>query len=80
MTRTKYKRRTFKDVEAEAYAKGWKECLQKFEADYDDVVDANIDLELKVVELQNKLDNMSLSKLAWSRITGLFGVGRDRVA
>ena len=80
MTRTKYKRRTFKDVEAEAYAKGWKECRQKFEEDYDDVVDANIDLGLKVVELQNKLDNISLRKLAWSRITGLFGVGRDRVA
>ena len=80
MTRTKYKRRTFKDVEAAGYAKGWKECLQKFESDYDDVVDANIDLGLKVVELESKLANMSLSKLAWSRITGLFGVGRDRVA
>jgi hypothetical protein len=80
MTTIKYKRRTFKDVEAAGYAKGWKECRQKFEADYDEVVDANVELGLKVMELQNKLDNMSLSKLAWSRITGLFGVGRDRVA
>ena len=80
MTTIKYKRRTFKDVEAAGYAKGWKECRQKFEADYDEVVDANVELGLKVAELQNKLDNISLRKLAWSRITGLFGVGRDRVA
>ena len=77
---TRAKRRTFKDVEAAGYAKGWKECRQKFEADYDEVVDANVELGLKVMELQNKLDNISLRKLAWSRITGLFGVGRDRVA
>ena len=80
MTQIKYKRRTFKDVEAAGYARGWKECRQKFEADYDDVVDANIDLSLTVTALQTKLDNVSLRKLAWSRITGLFGVGRDRVA
>ena len=80
MTRTKYKRRTFKDVEAEGYLRGWKECRQKFEADYDDVVDANIDLARTAMELQAKLDNMSLSKLAWSRITGLFGGRNDRVA
>ena len=80
MTTIKYKRRTFKDVEAAGYAKGWKECRQKFEADYDEVVDANVELGLKVVELQNKLDNMSLSKLAWSRITGLFGGRNDRMA
>jgi hypothetical protein len=80
MTQTKYKRRTFKDVEAEAYAKGWKECRQKFEADYDDVVDANIDLGRMVMALQTKLDNVSLRKLAWSRITGLFGGRNDRVA
>ena len=80
MTTIKYKRRTFKDVEAAGYAKGWKECRQKFEADYDEVVDANVELGLKVVELESKLDNMSLSKLAWSRITGLFGGRNDRVA
>jgi hypothetical protein len=80
MTQTKYKRRTFKDVEAAGYDRGWKECRQKFEADYDDVVDANIDLGRMVMALQTKLDNVSLRKLAWSRITGLFGVGRDRVA
>jgi hypothetical protein len=80
MTRTKYKRRTFKDVEAAGYDRGWKECRQKFEADYDDVVDANIDLGRMVMALQTKLDNVSLRKLAWSRITGLFGVGRDRMA
>ena len=80
MTTIKYKRRTFKDLEAEGYAKGWKECRQKFEADYDEVVGANVELGLQVMELQNKLDNMSLSKLAWSRITGLFGGRNDRVA
>ena len=80
MTTIKYKRRTFKDVEAAGYAKGWKECRQKFEADYDEVVDANVALGLKVMELESKLDNMSLSKLAWSRITGLFGGRNDRMA
>ena len=80
MTTIKYKRRTFKDVEAAGYAKGWKECRQKFEADYDEVVDANVALGLKVMELESKLDNMSLSRLAWSRITGLFGGRNDRVA
>jgi hypothetical protein len=76
MTQTKYKRRTFKDVEAAGYARGWKECREKFEADYDDVVDANIDLGRMVMALQTKLDNVSLRKLAWSRITGLFQRGR----
>lgn len=80
MTAIKYKRRTFKDVEAAGYDRGWKECRQKFEADYDEVMDANIDLSLTVTALQTKLDNVSLRKLAWSRITGLFGVGRDRMA
>lgn len=80
MTTIKYKRRTFKDVEAEGYLRGWKECRQKFEADYDEVMDANVALGLKVMELESKLDNMSLSKLAWSRITGLFGSRNDRVA
>ena len=80
MTRTKYKRRTFKDVEAEGYLRGWKECRQKFEEDYDEVVDENIGLARTAMELQVKLDNMSLSKLAWSRITGLFGGRNDRVA
>jgi hypothetical protein len=80
MTQTKYKRRTFKDVEAAGYARGWKECREKFEADYDDVVDANIDLSLTVTALQTKLDNVSLRKLAWSRITGLFRGRHDRVA
>ena len=80
MTAIKYKRRTFKDVEAAGYAKGWKECRQKFEADYDEVVDANVALGLKVMELESKLDNMSLSRLAWSRITGLFRNRDDRLA
>jgi hypothetical protein len=80
MTQTKYKRRTFKDVEAAGYARGGKECLEKFEADYDDVVDANVDLGRTIMALQTKLDNVSLRKLAWSRITGLFRSRHDRVA
>jgi len=80
MTQTKYKRRTFKDVEAAGYARGWKECREKFEADYDDVVDANVDLGRTIMALQTKLDNVSLRKLAWSRITGLFRSRHDRVA
>jgi hypothetical protein len=36
-------------------------------------VNSNLELRATVITLQTKLANVSLRKLAWSRITGLFG-------
>jgi hypothetical protein len=75
MTITKYKRRTFKDVAAEAYAKGWSEGLAQGRKDRDDLFNTNADLGFTVLELEKKLANVSLRKLAWSRITNIFKQG-----
>ena len=80
MTQTKYTRRTFKDVAAEAHAKGFSEGLAQCRKDIDELVGANLELGFTVLKLEKKLAAVSLRKLAWSRITGLFGVDRDRVA
>ena len=76
MTDTKYKRRTFKDVASAAHAKGYAEGREQGRKevwkDYDDVLDKNLELARSVMALEGKLDNVSLRKLAWSRITGLF--------
>jgi len=84
MTRIKYKRRTFTDVAAEAYAKGWSQGLEQGIKEQRTKVDGmmwtNIELGRKALELENKLANVSLSQLAWSRITGLFRSRHDRVA
>ena len=83
-TTTKYKRRTFKDVEATAYAKGWSEGREaarvEFEQAYNLLSKHSNDMELENAMLQRRLDNVSLRKLAWSRIKGLFGAGHDRMA
>jgi hypothetical protein len=39
----------------------------------DNLFRTNADLGFTVLELEKKLANVSLRKLAWSRITGLFG-------
>jgi hypothetical protein len=84
MTQTKYKRRTFKDVEAEGYDRGWsdgrEEARVEFEQAYNLLSKHSSDIMAELLQVQSQLDNVSLRKLAWSRITGLFGVGRDRVA
>ena len=70
------KRRTFKEVAADAYAKGWNEGLkvarEEFEAAYNLLSENNSALRLENSMLQERLDNLSLRKLAWSRITDLF--------
>ena len=80
MTDTKYKRRTFKDVAAEAHARGWsegrEEARKEFEEAYRLLSKHDTEMHLENAMLQRRLDNMSLRKLAWSRITGLFK--RDR--
>lgn len=70
------RRRTFKEVATEAYSKGWSEGREASRKDMDHLLQTNADLGFTVLELEKKLANMSLRKLAWSRITGLFR--RDR--
>jgi len=83
-TTTKYKRRTFKDVEATAYAKGWSEGREaarvEFEQAYNLLSKHSNDMELEASQLRTRLEQVSLRKLAWSRIKGLFGAGHDRMA
>jgi hypothetical protein len=83
-TTTKYKRRTFADVESTAYAKGWSEgreqARKEFEEAYNLLSKHSNDMELENAMLQRRLDNVSLRKLAWSRIKNLFGAGHDRMA
>jgi phage terminase Nu1 subunit (DNA packaging protein) len=76
MTITKYKRRTFKDVAAEAHARGWsegrEEARKEFEEAYRLLSKHDTDAQLENAMLRSRLDNISLRRLAWSRITGLF--------
>ena len=84
MTTTKYKRRTFKDVATDAHAKGWsegrEEARKEFEEAYRLLSKHDTEMHLENAMLQRRLDNVSLRKLAWSRITGLFRNRDDRVA
>jgi len=70
------KRRTFKEVAADAYATGLNEGREasrvEFEAAYDLLSNRNSALQFENSMLRSSLDNVSLRKLAWSRITGLF--------
>jgi hypothetical protein len=74
-TIAKYKRRTFKDVAADAHAKGYSEGLAQGRKDRDDLFNTNADLGFTVLTLEKKLANVSLRKLAWSRITNIFKQG-----
>jgi flagellar biosynthesis/type III secretory pathway protein FliH len=75
-TIAKYKRRTFKDVAADAHAKGWSEgreqARKEFEEAYNLLSKHSSDTMAELLQVQSQLDNISLRKLAWSRITGLF--------
>jgi flagellar biosynthesis/type III secretory pathway protein FliH len=61
---TKYKRRTFKEVASDAYAKGWSDGCEQgrkdVEKDYDALLATNKELHER------------LRETTWSRITGLF--------
>jgi hypothetical protein len=71
-------------VAAEAHAKGWSEGREaarvEFEQAYNLLSKHSSSVELENAMLQRRLDNVSLRKLAWARIKGLFGAGHDRVA
>ena len=76
-TTTKYKRRTFADIEAAAYAKGWSEgreqARKEFEEAYNLLSKHSNAMEMEASQLRTRLEQVSLRKLAWARITGLFG-------
>lgn len=81
MTETrKYKRRTFAVITAEAYADGWgkgREAARvEFEAAYALLAKHSNAMELEASRLRENLANVSLGKLAWSRLTNLLGGGR----
>jgi len=71
-TIAKYKRRTFKDVAAEAYAKGWSDGREQGRKDVAKDYNALLVTNMEMGRTITKLSNISLRKLAWSRITGLF--------
>jgi hypothetical protein len=76
-TKTTRPRRTFKEVAKDAYERGFAEGVDRAtknaEEELDTLVNSNLELRATVITLQTKLANVSLRKLAWSRITGLFG-------
>jgi len=83
-TTTKYKRRTFADVESTAYAKGWSEgreqARKEFEEAYNLLSKHSNAMEMEASQLRTRLEQVSLRKLAWARIKNLFGAGHDRMA
>ena len=73
---TRYKRRTFAEIEAHAYAQGWSEgreqARKEFEESYRILSRHDTSLLMEVEFLREQLAHVSLRKLAWSRIKGLF--------
>ena len=80
-TKTPRPRRTFQQVAIPAYARGFAEgsaSAKKIAAEeLDRMSEANAELARSVLALETKLANVSLRKLAWSRLTDLFKGGRD---
>lgn len=88
----KYKRRSYQEVEAEGFAKGWKQGREDLTREFNDAERRVEEIEkayrllsahdsallLEVHSLREQLANVSLRKLAWARIKGLFaGYGRS---
>jgi hypothetical protein len=71
------RRRTFKEVSTAAYERGFAEgvdlATKNAREELDRMSEANVGLARSVLALETKLANVSLRKLAWSRITALFG-------
>jgi flagellar biosynthesis/type III secretory pathway protein FliH len=78
----KYKRRSYQDGLYQGFAKGWNEgrevARKEFEEAYQLLSKHDSALLLEVHSLREQLANVSLRRLAWSRIKGLFaGYGRS---
>jgi hypothetical protein len=75
------RRRTFKEVSTAAYERGFAEgvdlATKNAREELDRMSAANVELARSVMALETKLANVSLRKLAWSRITGLFKGGKS---
>ncbi len=75
------RRRTFKEVAAEAHAKGWSEgreaARQEFEEAYNLLSKHSNAMEMEASQLRTRLEQVSLRKLAWARIKALFGGRHD---
>lgn len=79
--RPKYKRRSYQEGLYQGFAKGWSEgreiARREFEEAYQLLSKHDSALLLEVHSLREQLANVSLRKLAWARIKGLFeGYGR----
>jgi flagellar biosynthesis/type III secretory pathway protein FliH len=72
-------RRTFKEVAKDAYEIGFAEGVERASKnareELDRMSEANVGLARTVLALETKLANVSLRKLAWSRITSIFKQG-----
>jgi flagellar biosynthesis/type III secretory pathway protein FliH len=70
------RRRTFKEVATAAHARGFAEGVEaatnNAREELNAMIRTNLELGRSVMALETKLANVSLRKLAWSRITGLF--------
>jgi hypothetical protein len=75
--KSRAKRRTFKEVARDAYERGFAEgvdlATKNAEEELNAMIRTNLELGYKINGLETKLANVSLRKLAWSRITALFG-------
>jgi flagellar biosynthesis/type III secretory pathway protein FliH len=60
------RRRSNKELDAEGYARGWSEGREQ----------GRSESEQELFALQRELAGLSLRKLAWSRLTGLFKAQR----
>jgi len=70
-TTKRARRRTFKEVATEAYSKGWSEGREQGRKDVAKDYNALLVTNMEMGRTITKLSNISLRKLAWSRITGL---------
>ncbi len=78
----KYKRRSYQEGLYQGFAKGWSEGREVARREFEDawklLSKHDSALLLEVHSLCEQLANVSLRKLAWSRIKGLFaGYGRS---
>jgi hypothetical protein len=78
---SKYKRRTFADVELEAYAKGGSEgrelARKEFEEAWRLLSKHDSDTMAELLRTQAQLRNISLRRLAWQRVKQIFSRNKD---
>jgi hypothetical protein len=77
----KYKRRTYKDVDAEGYARGWAEgrelARKEFEEAWRLLSKHDSETMAELLRTQSALANVSLRRLAWQRVKQIFSRNKD---